>query len=170
MVTQEYLHELFDYQDGNLYWKVDRFIGVNKTVHNKSIDQPAGSPDSKNSGKAYMRICIDQKRYLTHRLIFLYHHGYIPKYIDHINGDRKDNRIENLRPATKQQNGWNKRGTSSTGYKNVHYRGNGIWRVIFYSNGKSKSYGNYRTLEEAVEVSKEVRERLHGEFTNHKVV
>lgn len=170
MITQEYLHQLFEYKDGNLYWKVDRFKGVNKTTHNKSIDQPAGSSDKKNSDKAYMRICIDQKRYFTHRLVFLYHHGYTPKYIDHINGNRKDNRIENLRPATRQQNMWNKPGTSSTGYKNIHYRGNGIWRVIFYVDGNNKTYGNFRSLEEAVEVAEKVRTELHGEFANSKTV
>ena len=161
--SHEYLHELFTYVDGQLYWKESRYRGKNQ----RSISEPAGGPDKKNSNDAYMRICIDQKRYLTHRLIFLYHHGYITEFIDHIDGNRKNNRIENLRVATRQQNGYNRKSTSSTGIKNVYHRGNGIYRVIFHIGGKPKIVGNYNSLDIAAKVAREFREMNHGEFAKH---
>jgi hypothetical protein len=161
--TQEQLKELFTYNDGQLYWKESRYKGKNV----RSISEPAGGPDKKNSSNAYMRICIDQKRYLTHRLIFTYHHGYVPDFIDHIDGNRTNNRIENLREATIQQNSYNKKSNSSTGYKNVYLRGNGMYRVSFSLNGKPHIVGLYKNLEDAVVASKNFRENYHGQFANH---
>jgi len=48
----------------------------------------------------YLRVCIDGKPQALHRMIFLYHHGYLPKVTDHIDGNRLNNRIENLRDVS----------------------------------------------------------------------
>ena len=91
-MTKEELHELFEYRDGNLYWKINR-------VTKKCIGKKAGSK-CKNG---YEHIQINYKYIYSHRAIFLYHHGYLPKILDHINGIRDDNRIENLELWSKYQ-------------------------------------------------------------------
>lgn len=60
---------------------------------------------------------------MVHRLVFLYHHGWLPTELDHINGNRSDNRIENLRPVTREQN-MGHRGrprNNKSGFKGVHW-------------------------------------------------
>lgn len=96
-LTQDLLHEFFDYKDGHLYWKI-RKPGVR-------FGKPAGFLDS----GGYINMGINNKTYLAHRIIYLYHHGYIDDTleIDHINGIRNDNHIENLRLVTRQENRFN---------------------------------------------------------------
>ena len=72
----------------------------------------------------YRQGSLKGKRYKEHRLIWLYHYGEWPKEcIDHINGIRDDNRIENLREATNQQNQFNRKSEkdSSSQYKGVSW-------------------------------------------------
>ena len=87
MITQERIKQLLKYKDGELVWIKKSGIGSHITV-----GAVAGS--LKRIG--YMGVCIDKSNYLTHRLIFLYHHGYLPKTVDHIDGDRLNNKINNL--------------------------------------------------------------------------
>lgn len=87
-MTQEYAHSLFDYKDGSLYWK------VRKAPHVK-IGARVGSPEV----NGYQTVMVNGRNWRIHRLVFLMQYGYLPKNIDHINGNRSDNRIENLRAA-----------------------------------------------------------------------
>ena len=93
-ITQKKLKELFSYQYGNLIRKTSvRYNALSGAV--------AGSKTT--HGYIETRVC--GKRYYNHRLIWLYHKGYMPETeIDHINNDKTDNRIENLREATSQCN------------------------------------------------------------------
>ena len=77
MITQERLKELFDYQDGQLTWK------VKKARANKG--DIAGC-NAEASGIMYRQTKIDGKQYRVHCLVFLLHHGYLPKQVDHIDG------------------------------------------------------------------------------------
>lgn len=72
--------------------------------------EPIGRPDDETG---YLRFTFEYKMLLVHRAIFLAYHGYLPEKIDHINRNRTDNRIENLRDGT---NGINQRNKSK--YKN----------------------------------------------------
>lgn len=95
-MNQELLHTLFYYKDGKLYWKAS-------PSRNVKADDIAGH----YGNRRYAQIRINGKYYLKHRLVYLYHHGYFPPkplVIDHINRNRFDNRIENLRAVTKSVN------------------------------------------------------------------
>lgn len=86
--------------------------------------------------------------------------------VDHINGDPLDNRRENLRVCTHQQNMWNRKthAHSSTGVKNVAYeRGRG-YRAYITHNGKRRWLGRRSTAAAAHELYVEEARRLFGEF------
>ncbi|AYN94438.1 hypothetical protein EAW52_10940 [Pseudomonas sp. LTJR-52] len=72
----------------------------------------------------YRQISIDNKTYLEHQLIMLVSLGYLPELIDHLNGDKADNRLENLRPATSCLNARNQRlsAANKSGATGVRYR------------------------------------------------
>lgn len=159
ILTQDYLHIIFEYKDGNLYYK--ERIGKMLAGKKAGSIRPSG----------YMAIVINQRPYYAHRLIYLYVHGILPKYIDHINGIKADNRIENLREATKQENQWNitKLSTNTSGYKNVTWsKRDKKWNVKIKINEKNKSFGAYFDLEVAKFVAETMRNKYHKNFANHK--
>ena len=158
MVTQEQLKELFDYQDGNLIYKTNR-------GRLAKVGQRAGASDEK---LGYIRVRLNSKNYLLHRLVFMYHHGFVSDVIDHINGNTLDNRIENLRVATKQQNCLNRETNknNSSGCKNVSWhKRKQLWCVSISVNGKKKSFGSYDNLELADLVAQEARDKYYKEFS-----
>ena len=98
MITQAEVRKSFDYrEDGNLIWK-----SVSK-YHSEKLGKVAGYLRS----DGYRHICINGKFYLSHQLVFLYHKGYIPEEIDHINRNTSDSRIKNLRECSRSQNQMN---------------------------------------------------------------
>lgn len=156
-LTQEQAKELFEYKDGALYWKK---LCTNKTK--QRIGEKAGYIHK----HGYRIISFYGKQYKAHRLMFLYHHGYIPEFIDHINGDRADNRIENLREVTRSENQYNKSAQRNrSGYRGVtwHQKSN-KWAVRVMKDGKSRSFGYFDDLEFAGFVAEEARRKLYGEF------
>jgi len=160
MITQERLKELFDYQDGQLIWKINR-------GRLAKAGQVAGFFNEK---LGYIRVGTGGKNHLLHRLIFMYHHGYLPEFIDHINGNKVDNRIENLRPATKEQNCQNRiaHKNNTSGEKNVSWHiGKQKWGVSLHINGKKRYFGDYDDLELAALVAAEARDKFYGQFARH---
>mgnify|MGYP003662158360 CR=1 FL=1 len=155
-MTKEDLHELFEYKDGNLYWKTDRFT-------KKCMGKKAGSK-CKNG---YEHIQINYKYIYNHRAIFLYHHGYLPKILDHINGIRDDNRIENLREVTSFQNAWNmKTKLGSSGVKGVTWdKAHKKWLAQLRAKNKKIYIGRFESLEDAEQAYKNHLQLHHGEYT-----
>ena len=104
MITQAQVKDLFEYKDGNLYW-------IKKTHPSVRIDigDKAGTILNKKQGRGYIVIKVNKNSYLAHRLIYLYHHGYMPEFIDHIDGDQGNNKVENLRPCSAVQNQYNRK-------------------------------------------------------------
>ena len=115
----------------------------------------------------YWKIMIDRKQYLEHRLVWFFHHKtWSIKELDHINGIRHDNRIENLREATRQQNNFNRgsgKNNKSTGHKNIQPNGSG-YRVSCGLNYKNVYLGTFRTIEEAITIRDQWITNHHGEF------
>lgn len=140
MITQKQIRDLFEYRNGNLYWKMSRGNHI-KTGDRDGWDQKDG----------YRRIKINDKSYSSHRVIFLYHHGYLPEFLDHIDGNRSNNNISNLRGATKQENGMNQKNTKSYKDKPTSSRFKGVgwhkqhekWQARIMINAKSKHIGYF---------------------------
>lgn len=119
----------------------------------------------------YRQIKINGKYIKEHRLAWYLTFGeWPPCEIDHIDGNRSNNAIANLRPATKADNAHNRRlnKNSSTGVKGVSlHKQTGKYQATIMIGRSSVYLGLYETLGEAEEVVKAERERLHREFHNH---
>ena len=115
--TEDLLKELFDYIEDNLYWKVDK--------GSAKMGDLAGTIDA----YGYRVITINNKPYKAHRLIFIYHHGDVPEFLDHIDGNPSNNDISNLREATTKQNGMNRKKNKSYGGKLVSSRFKGVSQI-----------------------------------------
>lgn len=119
-------------------------------------------------GGRYVQIMITKKNYLAHRLAWLYVHGYPPVHeIDHMNGDPRDNRINNLRPASKAQNAQNQRRSAknSSGHKGVSWsRHKQRWRAAIKVDDRSIHLGYFRELAAAAEAYRSAAARYFGDF------
>jgi hypothetical protein len=159
MITQELALHHFDYKDGELYWK-------NRTSNRNKLGQKAGSPDQ----HGYVNICFNYKKHKMHRIIFLMHHGYLPKEIDHIDGNPQNNAIENLRPANRSEQLCNTklRKNNNSGVKGVCWdKAKQKWMVRVNKDKKNVYMGRFDDFELAELVAIEARNKYHGEYAWH---
>lgn len=159
MVTKAQVLDLFDYRDGTLYWKISRTNGV-------KVGDQVGT--IKSSG--YMQTAVNGKSITVHRVVFLMHHGYLPEQVDHADGDKLNNRIENLRDATSAQNNSNRGlpANNTSGIKGVcWHKTNMKWSVSISVNKKRSYFGAYDDLELAELVAIEARNKYHGGYSRH---
>lgn len=157
-ITKEYLHKIFEYKDGILYWK------------NSGQKKYNGKIAGNNKKTGYNSIKLNHKMYLVHRLIYIMHYDFLPKFIDHINNNKLDNRIENLREATREQNNQNVkiRKDSSSNIKNVSLcKKNNKFLVRVSINKQRHHIGYFDDVELAELVAIMAREKYHGNFANH---
>lgn len=158
MITQQLIADTFEYKDGFLYWK-----GVTHPNKVYLRNKPAGSIHK----TGYRHITWFNKPQKAHRLIFMLHHGYLPQEVDHINGDRADNRIENLRPANRSENQCNRNilANNTSGYAGVswHKKSN-AWVVRVMKNGKTVIHQYFKDLELAGLFATEARSLYHGGY------
>jgi len=120
----------------------------------------------KNPRHAYLNIGIYYHVYRAHRLAWLYVHGSWPNgQIDHINGDKLDNRIDNLRVATASQNKQNMRkarADSRSGLIGASWHSkSGKWRAAIQINGKKKHLGYFETAKEAHDIFMAYKRNFH---------
>jgi hypothetical protein len=150
MLSKEELNDIFEYKNGDLIRKKTR----------KIIKSPVNG---------YFRATINKKIYLAHRIIFMMHHGFVPKIIDHINGNRSDNRIDNLRVASNNQNAWNRiaNKNSTNPIKGIRLHKDNKWEARIQVNKKSKYLGVFDDIELAELVVVEARNKYHKEFANN---
>lgn len=154
MITAERLHQKFHYKDGVLYHKKN--WGPVK----------AGDVAGTKTSNGYVRVNVDGKIYLAHRLIFCMHNGYFPKEIDHVNRIKHDNRIENLKEVCRVQNARNKSiyKTNKTGYRNVNCMASGKYEVSLKIRGRRTYIGVFEDVELAGLVAQEARAKLHADY------
>ncbi|MBZ6385131.1 HNH endonuclease [Pantoea piersonii] len=124
---------------------------------------------------SYVGFRVFWERYYSHRLAWAIVHGELSSdvEIDHINGNKKDNRLANLRIASASQNQHNKTAyrNNKSGVKGVNLDGkSGKWRAKFNCNGKRYELGLFASLDEAERVVVAARAKAHGEFANHGAV
>lgn len=151
MITQEYAKQLFDIVDGHLVWKVKKALRT-------KVGERAGTTNDKK----YVKVIIDNKSYLEHRVIFLMEHGYMPTEIDHKNRIKSDNRISNLTECSRNHNMINRNlfKNNKTGIKNVHKHSFGGYEVSLRRNNKSIYIGLFDDIELAELVALEAAHKL----------
>ncbi len=161
-LTQENLQELFDYKDGFLFWK-------KKPAKSMKDGQQAGSLNKKWNRYS---IKISNKLYKSARLIFLYHHGYMPAEVDHIDRDSANDKIENLRASDRSQNCQNRSSfkTSTSKYLGVSRHMGKYWVAQIQLNGKGKYIGSFQNEEDAALAYNREAELLFGEFANLNII
>lgn len=146
----------YDNNTGHIHWK-------DGAVNTKKEGAIAGSlkPDG------YVYVGIRNKVYSVHRAIYYMFTGDQPEEIDHIDGNKSNNKIENLRPANRFKNNMNKSifKNNKTGIKGVSIHKN-KYRAQCYKNGVNVYLGLYETLEEARRALVIFRSSFQGEFQN----
>jgi hypothetical protein len=165
MLTLERLRELvmYDPPSGLFRWRVRRKMGHGKFTVPGDI---AGFKET----QGYWCLGIDGKTHKCHRLAWLWVYGEWPKFLDHINGDRADNRISNLRPADYIRNSRNAKTkkNSLTGLKGVHQFKDGTFGARIGINYERIYLGTFLTAELAHEAYAEAAKKYFGEFARLK--
>lgn len=163
MLTQELLKEYLRYDEdtGKFYW-------IKYRVNHVKIGSEAGSlHTTKHNKNTYRRTAILGRRYFNHTLVWLYHHGYLPKMLDHIDGNGLNNRIDNLRLCNDAQNQANigLKSSNKSGYKGVHWhKHHRRWCAQIRHDGKVLGLGYFDDPAEAYKVYCEAGHRLQKEY------
>jgi len=149
----------YDPDTGEFTWKVRKANCI-------AVGDRAGGVRPKDG---YRMIQISGRFYLEHRLAWFYVHGQWPgDCVDHINFNKADNRIANLRKAEKWQNCCHRdlNAHAPSGCSGVNFRSDmDKWRVRVGANGKRTTIGHYDTYEEAVAARMRAKQTLCGEFS-----
>lgn len=154
----DYLRSNFEYKDGNLYRTTCK--------GGEKIGNIAGWV-TKCNGREYKKMNVNKKSIYVHQAIFLIHHGYLPKYIDHIDGNSLNNKIDNLRPATQSQNGGNSKlkRNNTSGNKGVIFRKDtNKWAAQIMVNRKHISLGSFQIKDDAIKAYENGALKYFGEF------
>ncbi len=162
-MNKELARQLFSYSDGHLVW-LSRPNDLPWT--SRYAGKMAGG---KPKGRGYVYVRYSGKFHAVHRVIWAWHNGEIPAgtEIDHANRNPLDNRIENLRTATRSQNARNRESRSNkTGCRGVvTYPGSSKFYVRIAAGGVRHAVGSFDTLEQAELAYRNASRALHGEFS-----
>ncbi len=162
MLTQKHLRELLVYRDGDLIWSAKVYgHGGQKKGH------VAGTVSDAGNGYLRRRIGIRGKIYMAHHLVFLYHHGFIPKQLDHIDRNPLNNRIENLRVADDSQQEANKkiRSDNKSGYRGVFWnKQKSKWHAKICKDKLHIDLGRFHSAESAAAAYNKAAKKLFGAF------
>lgn len=173
-ITQDAALRLIDYNPntGDLVWKErtqtdwDGPLSRLRTWNTRYAGTVAGRINSQNG---YRYVSIAGVFMSAHRLIWLMVHGTAPEQIDHINHERDDNRLINLRPATNEINARNitRPQDNTSGRVGVYWHKRaGKWMAQIVVDGRAKYLGLYGDIECAI-TAREAAERRFGFHANH---
>jgi len=159
MLTYGRVRSLFDYDPdtGRLVWKRPRGR------------MRSGEEAGCNSGRGYIVLRIDGRMHYAHRVAFLWAHGYLPEEVDHINGDRSDNRRSNLRASTRPENSKNasRAANNTSGVPGVLWREHARkWTARIKVNQKNYYLGCFEQKADAIAARKSAEARF-GFHTGH---
>lgn len=146
---QEELRRLFDYREnGDLVRRVS-------VTSNARKGQIAGGPHP----TGYLKVSVNGTKFNVHRLVWIWHYGDIlrGREIDHRNGVRDDNRIDNLRQVTHQENQFNVRSARGISFD----KASGLWRAQICVDQKRLTIGRFPTRELALEAYEAKKKELH---------
>jgi hypothetical protein len=148
------IREYFEYRDGKVFWrKVKGSRGV------------VGKRFGCREPNGYQHGVLNGKTYREHQLVWALVYGYIPRLLDHIDGDTGNNKVENLREVSHSQNMMNAtlRKDNKTGCKGVIWsKEKNKYRVEIRSNNVKRHLGYFEDLELACLVASEARDLYHG--------
>lgn len=140
----ETIEATFDYRDGGLY---------RKTNGRRGYLRPDG----------YVYVRLGGRSFGEHRLVHMMFSGDWPDQVDHVNGNRSDNRPENLRSATHAQNCMNRKPMSKA--KGCYWMASrGKWMVQIGVGGSRRTIGYFDSIESARAAYRNAAEELHGDF------
>lgn len=176
MHKPSYLRECLSYdaESGNMTWRerpANHFKAGQKTPEHQAAIWNAkycGKPAFVSVGShGYATSSLSGKRMSGHRVAWALHYGEWPKgEIDHINGDPLDNRIDNLRCVSRQQNAKNLSVKSGADRGVYWYAPTSRWAVKIHSGGKMYHVGYFLDRSDAIRARREA-ERAHGFHENH---
>ena len=151
---KKYLNQVLEYKKktGYVYWR-----SSNKIVKSCTTTK----------GARYKRIMINSEHYVLHRIIYQMHYGDLlsSEVIDHIDRNKQNNKIENLRKANVFINNQNQgeRKNNTSGYKGVSWsKQRNKWRATITINKKHKHFGFFATKEEAFICYQKAKATFHS--------
>jgi len=167
----------YEPESGMLFWMPRRIDTFNATS-SRSAEHTAKLWNTRYAGTeaftspnttGYKQGSVQGKLYMAHHVAWTIYHGYqADEEIDHIDGDRMNNRILNLRAASRSENQHNKRiyRNNTSEFKGVSWLArDNLWRARIGIDGKRKRLGDFATIEEAAEAYAKASAELHGEFS-----
>lgn len=172
---------LLDPETGNLTWKPRSAIHF-KASGQRSAEGCANNWNSRYAGKPCLTAVGTHgykwgnfmgKALLAHRAVFFLTHGFMPRYVDHINGNKLDNRPINLREATNGENIANSRSRegSSSKYLGVCWsKAHGKWIANITKHGKCMHLGLFVSEEAAALAYNAAAATIHGEYARPNIV
>lgn len=162
-----------NHDTGMMTWKVRPIHHFESaSTHSAWNKKFSGKPAFNSPKHGYMQGEFMGKKYGAHRIVWALHYGVWPDHhIDHINEDKSDNSLENLRVANRYENAQNRGAqvNNTSGLKGVWFdNGRGCWRATIRAFGRKYELGYYASKELAHNAYIEKSRELHGEFAYRK--
>lgn len=146
-LDQERLRRLLTYDART--GEFTRLVGIPRS--NVAV---AGAKPGRIRSSGYVTFSVDGVKYGAHRLAWFYTYGYWPKELDHIDGNRANNRLSNLRECTRSENNQNHRklrSDNTSGVRGVSWDGlRGLWGARITLDGKTTQIGRFLNFDDAV--------------------